>query len=41
MRGGVSVNDLLHTYSYEDRQMLYTVINENIETTKETRLPLI
>jgi hypothetical protein len=41
MRGGVSVNDLLHTYSFEDREMMYKVINENIETTKETRMPLL
>ena len=41
MRGGVSVEDLLHRYSYEDRDMIYNVINENIETTKETRMPLL
>jgi hypothetical protein len=41
MRGGVTVNDLLHTYSYEDRQSIYTVISENIETTKETNMPLL
>jgi hypothetical protein len=41
MRGGVTVNDLLHVYSHEDRTMIYTVINENIETTKVTRMPLI
>jgi len=41
MRGGVSVEDLLHLYSHEDRNMIYNVINENIENTKETRMPLI
>jgi len=41
MRGGVSINDLLYSYSYEDRQAIYTVINENMETTKETQLPFI
>jgi uncharacterized membrane-anchored protein YitT (DUF2179 family) len=41
MRGGVTVNDLLHLYSHEDRQMIYTVINENIETTKITSMPLL
>jgi hypothetical protein len=41
MRGGVTVNDLLNIYSYEDREMIYNVINDNIENTKETRLPLI
>ena len=41
MRGGVSINDLLYSYSYEDRQSIYTVINENMEATKDTQLPLI
>jgi len=41
MRGGVSVDDLLHIYSFEDREMIYNVIKENIETTKETRMPLL
>lgn len=41
MRGGVTVNDLLHTYSHEDREMMYAVINQNIENTKETRMPLV
>jgi hypothetical protein len=41
MRGGVTVNDLLYTYSYQDREMIYVVINENIETTKETQMPLL
>jgi hypothetical protein len=41
MRGGISVNDLLHTYSYEDRDMIYNVINENIEATKTSQMPLI
>jgi len=41
MRGGVTVNDLLYTYSFEDRQAIYTVVAENMETTKETQLPFI
>jgi len=41
MRGGVTINDLLHVYSHEDREMIYNVINENIEMTKETRMPLL
>jgi uncharacterized membrane-anchored protein YitT (DUF2179 family) len=41
MRGGVTVNDLLHSYSYEDRDMIYNVINDNIELTKETKMPLL
>lgn len=41
MRGAISVDDLLHIYSHDDRLMIYKVINENIENTKESGLPLI
>jgi hypothetical protein len=41
MRGGVTVNDLLFNYSAEDREFIYNVINENIENTKESRMPLL
>jgi len=41
MRGGVSVTELLNYYSYEDRDMIYSVIKSNLEATKETRMPLI
>jgi hypothetical protein len=41
MRGGVNVNDLLHTYSFQDREMIYKVIKENVDATKETNLPLL
>lgn len=41
MRGGVTVNDLLHIYGYEDRMSIYEVIKENIEVTKESGLPLL
>jgi hypothetical protein len=41
MRGGVSVNDLLDRYSYDDRSAMYSIIKENIEATKESRMPLI
>jgi hypothetical protein len=41
MRGGVTVEELLHLYSHEDRDMIYNVIKENIETTKETQMPLL
>jgi hypothetical protein len=41
MRGGVTVNDLLHIYSYDDRQMMYSIINENIEATKIAQMPLL
>jgi hypothetical protein len=41
MRGGVSVNDLMHTYSYEDRKMMYKIIEENIELSKAMQQPFI
>jgi len=41
MRGGVSVNDMLLVYSYEDRKFMYTIIKENIDATKESGMPLI
>ena len=41
MRGGVSINDLLHTFDSSDREMIYKIINENVEATKETRMPLL
>ena len=36
MRGGVTVNEMLHIYSFEDREAVNAVIKENIEATKET-----
>jgi len=41
MRGGVSINDLMDRYTSEDRDIMYNIIKENIETTKKTQLPLI
>jgi len=41
MRGGVSVNDLLTIYGYEDREAIYNVIKENIEITNTSGLPLV
>lgn len=41
MRGGVNVNDLLHTYSQEDIDIMNVIINEHIELTKDTRMAII
>jgi hypothetical protein len=41
MRGGVTVNELLHIYSFEDRQAIYEIINENVEATKQSGMPLL
>jgi hypothetical protein len=41
MRGGVTVDQLLHQYSHDDRSAMYTVVKENIELSKETNMPLV
>lgn len=41
MRGGVTMQELLHYYSHEDREAMYTIIKENIELTKVAQMPLI
>jgi hypothetical protein len=41
MRGGVNVNDLFHKYTTEDLNILSEIIKENIETTKQSQLPLL
>jgi hypothetical protein len=41
MRGGVSSHELFHTYSQEDRTIMNGIIKENIENTKNTKLPLM
>lgn len=41
MRGGITVNDLLHTFSHDDREAAYAIIKENIEATKNTGMTLI
>ena len=41
MRGGVTVNDLMFLYSYEDRELISKIIKENIEITEKTQMPLI
>ena len=41
MRGGVNINDLFHTYTYDDITIMSKIIKENIELTQETRIPLL
>jgi len=41
MRGGVTLQELLHIYSYDDREAMYSVIKENLEITKETQMPIL
>lgn len=41
MRGGVTLQELLHIYSYDDRIAMYSVINENLEMTKASKMPML
>jgi len=41
MRGGVTLAELLHTYSSDDREAMYAVIKENLEATKNSQMPLV
>ena len=41
MRGGVNVNDLFDRYTTEDIKILSSIIKDNIETTKQSQMPLI
>ena len=41
MRGGVDSFDLFYKYSYEDRQIIYEIIKDNIESTKNSKMPLL
>lgn len=41
MRGGVSINDLLHVYSVDDVDILNNIIKEHIDLTRETQMPLL
>ena len=40
MRGGVSL-DQAYTLSYEERTLIASLIEENMEITKDTKLPFI
>lgn len=41
MRGSVNVNDLFDRYSSEDIDIMTGIINDNIEATKKSQMPLI
>lgn len=41
MRGGVTMQELLHVYSFEDREAMYVIIKENVELTKTSQMPLL
>lgn len=41
MRGGVTINDLMDRYSYDDRVVMYDIIDDNIKSSQENQMPLI
>ncbi len=41
MRGGITYEQLLYQFSFDDRKFMYSVIKENIEATQKSGLPLI
>jgi hypothetical protein len=41
MRGGVTLQELLHVYSFDDREAMYSVIKDNIDTTGKTGIALV
>jgi uncharacterized protein (DUF433 family) len=41
MRGGVTVNDLLDRYGYEEREAISEIIKENIDASKKAQMPLL
>jgi hypothetical protein len=41
MRGGVTLSELLHVYSFDDREAMYSVTTDNFTLTKESGLPLV
>jgi len=41
MRGGVTSDQLFYSYSIEDRKILSKIVDENIELTKKTGMPIL
>lgn len=41
MRGGVSLQELLHIYSFDDREAMYGVVKENLEATRSSKMLII
>jgi len=41
MRGGVTLHELLHVYSHDDREAMYSVIKENIDVTRQSGIALL
>tara|TARA_B100000900_G_scaffold410071_1_gene427148 strand:+ start:3944 stop:4123 length:180 start_codon:yes stop_codon:yes gene_type:complete len=41
MRGGVTVSELLYDTDLEDQEIMNNIIKQNIENTKNAKMPLI
>jgi hypothetical protein len=41
MRGGVTLHELFHIYSHEERSAMYQLIKENIALTKSAQMPIL
>lgn len=41
MRGGVSIDHLLHECTNDDIEVMLDIIAENIETTQKAQMPLL
>ena len=41
MRGGVSVHDLMYDTDLEDQEIMNNIVKQNIENTKNAKMPLI
>ena len=41
MRGGVSVDTLLYDTDVEDNEIMQNLIKDNIENTKNSKMPLL
>jgi hypothetical protein len=41
MRGGVTVDQLLYDTDLEDQDIMMKIVKENIENTKNSKMPLL
>lgn len=41
MRGGITIEQLLYNTDLEDQEVMSNIIKDNIENTKNSRMPLL
>lgn len=41
MRGGITIEQLLYNTDLEDQEVISNIIKDNIENTKNSRMPLL